>query len=394
MIELTSQQARRFLLVKHGLLGVHTYVEKAGAMEFIRQAGCIQYDPIDACGRNSELVLQSRVKGFTKAMLAELLYKDRELVDYPDKCLSIIPLEDWPYFERSRRICREHARKYPEMQDLIKKARSHIGDNGAVSSADLDLEGDFYWSSAIHWSSGNNLSRSVLEQMYSAGDLVIHHKKGTRKYYDLAERHIPPEILRAPEPLPDERDHREWRVLRRIGAVGLLWNRPSDAWLNIWGMDASARHEIFTRLKDDGKILEISVERMKDTLYCRREDLPLAEKVQEDNPYEPRCEVIAPLDNFLWDRRLIKALFDFDYTWEIYTPAAKRKYGYYVLPLLYGEGFAGRVEASADRKSGTLMVKNVWYEDGVKQTKKLGAAVNACMKRLAELNGCKKVEYL
>jgi uncharacterized protein YcaQ len=89
MIKLTNTQARQFLLLNHGLLGEYIFTGKQGALEFVRQAGCIQFDPIDVCGRNADLVLQSRVKGYKKTMLDELLYKDRILVDYPDKNLAI-----------------------------------------------------------------------------------------------------------------------------------------------------------------------------------------------------------------------------------------------------------------------------------------------------------------
>ncbi len=90
MIILSKRQARQFLLRKHGLIGEHRFIGKAGIVEYIRQAGCIQFDPIDICGQNAELTLQSRVKGFTRGALADLLYKDRILLDYPDKNTSIM----------------------------------------------------------------------------------------------------------------------------------------------------------------------------------------------------------------------------------------------------------------------------------------------------------------
>ena len=102
MKELTKEQARRFILAKQGLLGRYRFSGKAGALCYIRQAGCIQYDPVDVCGKNAELTLQSRVRGFRKSMLQELLYQDRKLVDYADKELSIWPAEDWPYFSPYR----------------------------------------------------------------------------------------------------------------------------------------------------------------------------------------------------------------------------------------------------------------------------------------------------
>ncbi|MEK3994600.1 crosslink repair DNA glycosylase YcaQ family protein [Psychrobacillus sp. FSL K6-2365] len=391
MIQLTNRQARQFLLLKHGLLGKYKFSGKQGLLDFARQVNCIQYDPIDVCGKNAELVLQSRIKGFTKGMLYELLYEDRSLVDYPDKNLAIIPVEDWPYFERYRQAARQHAERYPEMEALTEQARAHIQKHGALSSNDLKLDGDFSWQSAIHWSGGNNSSRSVLEQMYSTGELIIHHKKGTRKYYDIAKKYIQPNLLNASEPLEDELEHHKWRVLRRISSVGLLWNRASDAWLNIWGLKAAQRNEVFHQLLQESSIVAVAVEQMKDTLYCLAEDLPLIEAVLQNQEQKFRCELIAPLDNFIWDRKLIKELFDFDYTWEIYTPAIKRKFGYYVLPLLYGEGFIGRAEIIADRKTGTLIVKNIWYENDVKQTTRLQTALNSCLQRFALFNGCETI---
>ncbi|MFB9330844.1 winged helix-turn-helix domain-containing protein [Paenibacillus aurantiacus] len=391
MIQLTNRQARQFLLLKHGLLGEYHFAGKQGVLDFVRQVGCIQFDPIDVCGKNAELVLQSRIKGFTKNMLAELLYEDRMLVDYPDKNLAIIPVEDWPYFERYRQAARQHAKRYPDMEALIEQVRAHIQSHGALSSDDLQLDGNFTWRSAIHWSGGNNSSRSVLEQMYSTGELIIHHKKGTRKYYDITEKYIQLDLLNAPEPLEDELEHYKWRVLRRIGAVGLLWNRASDAWLNIWGFKAEQRNEVFRQLLHEARIVAVAVEQMKDILYCRVEDLPLIEAVMQDPTPTWRCELIAPLDNFIWDRKLINELFGFDYTWEIYTPAAKRKFGYYVLPLLYGESFIGRAEVIAERKTGTLVVKNVWYVNGIKPTKPLRTALNNCFQHFALFNECETI---
>jgi Uncharacterized protein conserved in bacteria len=391
MINLTIRQARQFMLLKHGLLDEYQFIGKQGALDFVRQAGCIQYDPIDVCGKNPELVLQSRVKGFNKEMLNELLYTDRSLVDYPDKNLAIIPVEDWPYFERYRQAARQHAAHYPGMQALTEQVRTHIHNNGAICSDDLKLDADFAWRSAIHWSGGNNTTRSVLEQMYSTGELIVHHKKGTRKFYDIAAKHIQANLLNTPEPLPNELDHQKWRVLRRIGAVGVLWNRASDAWLNIWGLKSNERNEVFRQLLSEARIAAVTVEQMKETLYCCTEDLPLIEAVLNNPELKSRCELIAPLDNLIWDRKLIHQLFGFDYTWEIYTPVHKRKYGYYVLPLLYGESFIGRVEVIAERKTRMLVVKNIWYEAGVKHTKKLQTDLHDCFRRFASFNGCEKI---
>jgi len=394
MITLTNQQARQFILLKHGLLGVHSFESKQGTLDFIRQTGCVQFDPVDLCGKNAEITLQSRVKGFKKEMLYELLYGDRVLFDYPDKQLSIIPTEYWPYFERIRSVARKRLKQHPEIEEHIEKVREIINENGAVCSNDFEIEGSTSWWSAINWSAGGKMSRSVLEQMYSSGDLIVHHKKGTRRYYDLAKRHIPANILNTPDPLPDDLDHLKWRVLRRIGALGSLWNRGSDAWLGIWDLTTDARIKVFDVLIAEGVITELKVKGLINKFYFRTDDMPLIEKVLTNTVSKPRCELIAPLDPLMWDRKLIKAIFGFQYTWEIYTPAIKRKYGAYVLPLLYSEQFVGRVEAICDRKNQVLGVKNIWYEDGVRQTKKLESITRSCLKRFASFNECKDILFL
>ncbi|MCE5342820.1 MAG: winged helix DNA-binding domain-containing protein [Eubacteriales bacterium] len=398
MITLSNRQARQFVLLKQGLRGEHRYAGARGVLSFVRQAGCIQYDPVDICGKNAELTLQSRVTDFTKQTLYDLLYRDHSLVDYPDKNLSILPTEDWPYFACSRMTARENGLRFPELAALESQALQYIEENGAVSSAELPLPGSVRWHSVVHWS-GNwegetNAARAVLEQLYTTGDLVIYRRDGTRKVYDLSARHIPAEVLSAPDPLPDEHEHRKWRLLRRIGAAGLLWNRPSDAWLNIGGLSAQERATVFSELLADGKILELRVEDLKDALFFRSGDLPLIETVlRQGDALTPRCELLAPLDPMLWDRRLIRSLFGFTYTWELYTPPAKRKYGCYVLPVLYGDRFIGRAEAVADVRADTLTVKNLWYEDGVEHTGALCAALDDCLRRFAAFNGCAQIHF-
>lgn len=396
MLQLTNRQARRFLLRYQGLLGERRFLGKAGALAYVRQAGCIQFDPVDVCGRNAELTLQSRVQGFTKDTLAELLYQDRLLVDYPDKNLSIWPREDWPCFARYRQAARACGAGFAGLEELENFARAYVADHGPVSADELPLTGEIRWHSAIHWSGNwhgsSRASRSVLEQLYSTGEMVIHHKNGARKFYDLARRQLPGELLDAPDPYPELEDHLRWRVLRRVGAVGLLWNRPSDAWLGIPQLDAQRRSAAFAALTEAGLLTEVQVEGMRETLYCRTSDVPLLCQTLEEERWKPRCEFLAPLDCMLWDRRLVRAIFGFAYTWEIYTPPQKRKYGYYVLPLLYGEGFAGRAEITADAKAGVLTVRNLWLEPGIRPTKKLETAVQGCVRRFARFHRCAQVE--
>ena len=398
MTELTKVQARQFILSKHGLLGDYRFSGKDGAYAYVRQAGCIQYDPVDVCGKNAELTLQSRVKGFRKSMLAELLYRDRLLVDYADKELSIWPTEDWPCFSPYRERSRTLGASFEGIADLEEQAIAYIRENGPVSSDTLPIKGEIFWHSSMHWSGNwhgkSQAARSVLEQLYTDGTLLIHHRNGSRKFYDLAERHLDPALLNAENPCPDEESLLRWRMLRRIGAVGLLWNKNSPAFLGI-NPDAETRRRIVSQLAAAGTILPVRVEGVRPVFYYRSEDATLMQSVLDGTlDTKPRMEFLAPLDPMLWDKQLIAALFDFLYSWEIYTPADKRKYSYYTLPILWGERFVGRIETAADRKTGTLTVKQVWYEPSVRQTKKLQASLDRAIRRFAGFNECPALEIL
>ena len=227
--------------------------------------------------------------------------------------------------------------------------------------------------------------------MYTDGTLLIHHKAGTRKSYDLAERYLSPEVLDAPCPCPDEKSFRQWRIARRIGAVGLLWDRRSDAFLGI-RMTPGERSEAFAALTEAGVIVPVGVEGLRAPLYMLRRDEGMLESVLGGAAdRKARLEFLAPLDPMLWDRKLVEALWDYQYSWEIYTPREKRRYGHYVLPMLYGENFAGRIEAAAERKRGALNVKNIWFEPGTKRGKRMDAAIGKALSRLAAFNGCAEI---
>lgn len=396
-IEITLQDLRRFILLKQGLLGDYRFSGKDGALAYIRQAGCIQFDPIDICGRNAELTLQSRVKSVRRQDLYDLLYKEHALVDYTDKELSILPVEDWPYFARWRGTAKRNAAEFDGIAELSEKALEYIREHGAVSADELPISGTIRWNSAIHWSGNwhgeSKAARSILEQLYSEGRLIIHHKSGTRKYYDLAERAISEELLAAEDPTPELIDHIKWGILRRIGAIGTLWNRRSDSLLGIWGMDAALRRQAFQELELEGRILPIEISENKSTFYILTDDRPLLEEASLGTQLKKRCELIAPLDPMLWDRNQIEEVFSFRYRWEIYVPADKRQFGYYVLPTLYGDRFIGRVEAVADRQNRVLTVRHVWFEQNVRRTKAMDRAIHGALKRLAHFNDCRALVF-
>jgi len=386
---LTNKQARQFLLRRHGLIGEHIFKGKKGVMAFIRRAGCLQFDPVDLCGRNADIALHSRVSGYIKDMLEELLYKERRLIDYFDKNLSIFPVEDFPVFVRDKPSGgyaeAYDARGGEAVQQIKPHIRQLIAERGNISAKDVAVDQKIVW----HWGSIASLQRAALESMYFRGELIIHHKTGTNKNYAFAKDLLPAEIINEPERFKTSEEHQAWLVKRRIGAVGMLWNRSSDAFLGL-RLKTAQRVTAFNKLLVSGEIFEVSVEGIKEPFFIREDERAALEEVLAGTEYQSRAEFIAPLDNLLWDRKLIEALFGFEYKWEIYTPQEKRKYGPYTLPFLYGDNFAGRVDIS--RRGRAIVINNIWTENGKPLTGKTKAAFEECAKRFAEFNDCERIE--
>jgi uncharacterized protein YcaQ len=375
-ITLTKQQARHFVLAHQGLWPPHELEGKHGIVNYIRRVGCIQFDPLDIVGHNSELVLQARIAGFEPDMLQELLYQDRRLVDGWDKVMSIYCIEDWPYFRRQRQADRRSLDKRPQITAILPQVRQVIEEHGPLSSIDLDMDHKVDWP----WGPAR-LARAALEGMQFCGEVVIHHRVHTRKVYDLAHRHIPRKLLSASDPNKTDEQYHDWHILRRIGGIGLVWNRAGEAWLGIQDAKSKERDAALRRLTERGQIITARVEGIEPPLYMRSEDEASLDKALQSNAPSPRAVILAPLDNLLWDRRLVKEMFDFSYVWEVYKPVEQRKYGYYVLPILYSDRFIARFEPGHDKKSGTLVIKNWWWEPDIALTKRMQSDLRDCFKR-------------
>ena len=377
-MRISIDDAKRFMLLKHGLHGDYQYQVKEGIIDFIKSVACIQYDPIDICGKNHEIVLQSRIKDFRKEMLFQLLYEDRKLIDGLDKNMSIYLIEDWPYFNRKRAEAKANLRSKKEIERVENEIIEIIKRKGPIASKDLHFKEKVDWL----WAP-TNLSRAALERLYYQGNLVIHHKNNTRKYYDLSENLMDKEILLRDDPNQLDEDYFSWQLNRRIKSVGMLWNKSSDAFLGIDDFKAKDRILAFKSLLNQGSIIPIDVDGIDEIFYIVLED---QKYLSYKDTNIKRMEFIAPLDNLIWDRKLIKALFNFDYKWEIYTPKDKRKYGYYVLPILYGLEFIGRIELKIDKKSNRLNVKDVWWEDSKWDNDSTHKILNQTLKRFSIFN--------
>jgi uncharacterized protein YcaQ len=315
-------------------------------------------------GYNPNLVLQSRVKDYEPKDLYELLYADRKLLDGWDKNMAIYAVEDWPYFRRRREEAYgSHKDGFEQIQEMVPQIREAIRLRGPVSSMDLDFGEKVAW----FWAP-TRIAKATLESMYFGGELIIHHKVGTKRFFDFAGNHLSADLLAAPEPNVTMDEYYQWSVKRRIGSVGLLWGRPSDAWLGIKGLKSKERTEALAQMEERGEVLRLEVEGIKYPCYIRQEDSPLLHKIIGEVAEDAQAAFIAPLDNLLWDRKLIVALFGFEYIWEVYKPVVERQYGYYVLPVLYGDQFVARFEPRLNKTTKKLEILNWWWEEDAVMT--------------------------
>ena len=384
-MKLTRAEVRRFLSHLHFEQPLSAKTPSGMVFEHVARRGSIQYDPLDVVGRNADLTLQCRIPGYKPEHLQKALYQDRTLLDGFDKNLSIYPVRDFPCFSRARR---EGGSWYYPKDESVRSCYEHVlkevEARGPLCSDDLPLNEKVPWP----WGP-TKMGRAALESLWLKGDLVLHHRSGARRYFDLSARHLPGEVLDAPDPNPSEEDYRAWQMLRRIGSVGLLPDGPSDALLGV-NLKAGERQAAVSRLLSEGKILEAQVEELKKPVYLRAQDLPVLESALNSEPDE-RMRALAPLDNMIWDRRLIEALYGFQYRWEVYVPAPLRKYGYYVLPVYWRDEFVARFEPRHFR-GGALTVERWWWER--KPDRSMKAARSACLKNFCKYLGAEGFEIL
>lgn len=215
------------------------------------------------------------------------------------------------------------------------------------------------------WGHGK-LSSATMDYMWNIGILGVKEKKNTQKKYDLIERLLPKEIYTMEDPFKNDDDFYKWYFKRRIGSIGVYWERNGEGWLGNFLSNTKLRKRILNELVEEEELILIKVENLKENFYLRKEDMSILNESTLVN--ESNVRFLAPLDNIIWDRKLTREIFNFDYTWEVYKPVDKRKYGYYVLPVLYGDKLVARFEPEIHRGKGPLIIKNWWWEESFKIT--------------------------
>lgn len=367
-LDLPAPAARRFLRAALGLDAPHASVAAA-----LSHHGYVQLDPINVCGRMHDLILRNRVTGYREDDLLRHLHgpdlsgvppaRRAAFEQYlPGGVLVALPLEAWPHLtgameERSRRPRGYAGRLSLEEERLAEVVLGELAARGPLSSDDIAHDGQ----SVSAWGSRGRAVKTVLEKLFFHGRVLICARRGFRRIYDLPERVLPAAVLRTPRPSPSETAR--WVLLLRLRQRRLATLRRAEL-----------------------PLVEDLVQPVRvpgcPPCHCLREDLPALAAAAEAPAAAGPPLLLAPLDPLIYNRRLTAALWGFEYTWEVYTPAARRVRGYYALPVLAGERLAGHVEPRADRDERRLVLLSRAVARGV--------AVRPALQELAGFLGLRR----
>jgi uncharacterized protein YcaQ len=362
-LQISPDHARRFLVTRHLLAPARSLAARPeSVLEVVERLGLLQFDPLEVPGaRNHDLVLHARIKGYRREWCEQWLYgKDRRLIELYNKSLNLVPMHELPHY----RITWQ--RNAPGVDNGILKDQSAVAKavlkrlrtDGPLSTAAFSEHGhavDWWWAPT-------RASRAVMEALFVAGRIGIARREGNRRYYDLIERLVPASLLKLKEPEEVALTH---RLLSRFRATGLTKALGTQGEVMYSAGSGPERARRTARLVEDGELLPVEVDGLKGTRYMIASEEPILEATA-DAASLPRADVsfLAPLDPLVWDRRQLRDLWDFDYLWEVYVPEAKRKWGYYVLPILFGPRFVGRIEPRLDRKNKMLKILGIWFQEG------------------------------
>jgi uncharacterized protein len=355
-VRVTPEAARRFLVARHFLAPARSLEGGPDAVfEVIRKLGSIQFDPIAVAGRNHDLMLHARVAGYEPAW-CDTLYERRKIFETTNKALSFIPASEFPCHrgKAGRSGPRFHAAALAENAAVADRVLERIRADGPLCSADFERESG---RTKDWFGLPENAVRSVLEAYTVAGVIGLARRDGKTRYYDVIERLLPAELLAVEVP---EREQLRHKQLSRHRAHGLLGaGGAGGTFARIANPDV--RRALHSELVELGALLPVEVEGMRGKRFVVAEEAALLEAPPEP---PPTAAFIAPFDSLLWDTKLLANLFGFDFVWEGFFKPEKRRWGYYVLPILFADRLVGRIEPRVDPAGGRVEVLGLWWEDG------------------------------
>ena len=388
---LSNDLARRLFLHRHALIEAPTGAAAGADLEaLIRRIGFVQVDSIATVERAHHMILFSRRQTYRPSALKTLLERERRLWEHWTHDASILPVETFPYWKH--RFARDADRLRGNWQRWFRDGYeaqfdtilNRIAAQGPVTSSDVgagEARGKGGW---WDW----HPSKTALEWLWRTGQLAITRRDGFQKVYDLTERVIPAEILRQKVAFADKL---HWACNSALDKLGFASASELQAYWNALPLDSVKTwcHEALKR----GEIIEIGVEGADGNVRKALARLDVLVAARDVPAPSRRIRVLSPFDPALRDRKRAEFLFGFHYRIEVFVPEAKRRWGYYVFPVLEGDQLIGRLDAKAFRPAQELRVTAFWPEAGVRLTKARMERLEAELHRLAHFAGCERVAY-
>jgi uncharacterized protein YcaQ len=367
VLTLDNRTMRRLWLHTNGLLAMQN--GPLDVMAIIEKLGFVQLDTIQNVSRAHHHILWSRHQKYREHMMDELLEAKGHIFEHFTHDASVLPVSMYPMWRRRfarMQAWREGSSYFnpKHVKDWKDDLLERITAEGPLSTKDFNSKklSDEAWSRPPH--------KQVLEHLWYSGELATSHRQKFHKYYDLAER-VVPDPIRATK-LSDE-EQIDWlcrAALERLSVatakeIKEFWEAKDTAEVKTW------------MAANEAELVPVEWQTSEGDWVAAYAPADIEMRIKKLPAPSSRMKIINPFDPATRNRTRLKAMFGFDYKLEVFVPEAKRRWGYYVYPLLEGDKFVGRIEAKADRKAGCLNVLNLWAEDGVKwgagRKEKLGA---------------------
>jgi uncharacterized protein len=388
--------ARRLIVSRQRLAGPPPAAAPGpeAIMEVASDLASLQLDPISVVARSHLLVLWSRLGRYDPADLEALLWRDRRLFEYWAHAAAIVCTEDYPVhsllmrrYPSDRNAYNRRLRTWLAANQALRRSiLRQLRTRGPLPTRAFEDRAETAWQSG-GWTAGRNVDR-MLDVLWTQGRIMVAGRQGQQRIWDLAERWLPPWT---PTRRPPEREVVRLAAQRSLRALGVARARDIDRHFTagrypglatvLAGLERSGRIER-VRLTGDGAELP-------GPWYVHADDLPLLARLRAGD-WQPRTTLLSPFDNLCIDRDRTERLFGFRFRLEIYVPKAARRYGYYVLPILHGDRFVGRVDPAMDRRRGRLVVNAIHPEPDAPAA--AGPAVAAALEDLAAFLGADGID--
>jgi hypothetical protein len=376
-MQLTHRQAQEVTLAAQGLLRRPARkATKADVLAAIRRMAALQIDTIHVVARSPYLVLWSRLGDYEPRWLEELLAGGK-IFEYWAHVACFLPIEDYPLYRHRMLNADSMGWQYSDAwmkahRKQVDGILSLIRERGPVRSSDFtraDGKPGGWW----EWKP----EKRTLEMLFTAGELMIARRHNFQRIYDLRERVLP---SWSDEQLPSQEEVNRQLVLKAVRALGIT----TAAWVNdYFRTPRQPTRKLTEKLADEGALLSIEVEGWEETAYAHPSHRHLIREAAAGRLRAELTTVLSPFDPLVWDRTRALAMFGFDYRLECYTPAPKRRYGYFTLPLLHRGQLIGRLDPKAHRKEGVFEIKFLYLEEGVSATDEMMSDVANALRECA-----------